>query len=55
MIVCPKCGAENGKRVANPVKCCRCWYQLQRAEIKNCPSCGGMNGMHQKGCKEGSC
>lgn len=35
MTICPKCGAENGKRVKDPVKCCRCWYQFVR---------GGSNG-----------
>jgi hypothetical protein len=30
VIICPKCGAENGKRIKNPVKCCRCWYQFVR-------------------------
>lgn len=30
MIICPKCGAENGKRTKTPVKCCRCWYQFVR-------------------------
>ena len=30
MIICPKCGMENGKRVDDPVKCCRCWFQFVR-------------------------
>lgn len=32
MIVCPRCGTENGKRVSNPVKCTRCWWRFDRAE-----------------------
>jgi len=31
MVICPKCGAQNGKRNPNPVKCCRCWYQFVRS------------------------
>src|ERR1700678_4318355 len=30
MVICPRCGAENGQREPNPVKCCRCWFPLHR-------------------------
>ena len=35
MVICPKCGAQNGKRNPNPVKCCRCWYQFVRSGNAN--------------------
>ena len=28
MITCPRCGAQNGQRKANPLKCTRCWYRF---------------------------
>lgn len=33
MVICPKCGAVNGQRTADPVKCCRCWYQFKRCGV----------------------
>jgi hypothetical protein len=44
MLICPKCGAENGKRTKTPVKCCRCWYQFVRS--------GGENRDNQSGERE---
>ena len=45
MVICPKCGAENGKRNPDPVKCCRCWYQFVRTGNKRMK--GGINGTYQ--------
>jgi hypothetical protein len=35
MIFCPKCGAKNGQRTPNPVKCCRCWHMFHKQPIPN--------------------
>ena len=32
MIICPKCGAMNGQRRPNPVKCTRCWHVFAKAD-----------------------
>lgn len=34
MIICPKCGAMNGQRKPNPVKCTRCWHVFVRADTQ---------------------
>lgn len=30
MIICPRCGAQNGQRNPNPLKCTRCWLVFKR-------------------------
>ena len=94
MKTCPHCGAEWKPRIAEPLKCPRCWLPLRgkngkaeesqdagraatqvqaeagaevgaergqekdgrperkRSSAKSCAACGGLNGMHQKGCEE---
>ena len=34
MVICPRCGAKNGQRNPNPVKCCRCWYLFERPTVE---------------------
>lgn len=33
VIICPQCGAKNGQRTAEPVKCTRCWYRFDREGV----------------------
>lgn len=36
VVTCKQCGAMNGQRTPNPVKCTRCWHRFDR---------GGLNGV----------
>lgn len=40
-------------RKKNPVKCPRCWWPYRAiAEVSGCPKCGGIGGVHQRGCRK---
>lgn len=60
MAYCNQCGFEWSTKVEKPKTCTRCkrydWNEPKkgrgRGEEKTCTMCGGMNGVHQKGCSK---